>query len=611
MDTNDQQGTGRRFFISLLFGLWELSIIHKVFERRDICLTLLAISLITILLFSAMYPKTSSGIVSKSSCHCVIFRLTNLQDYFINKAQLAIMDMFLSKNQNLVLGLIMNQIGDDPAIIDKVSEGSKRGLFELAINGWNFTDYSRLSEEVQKDSLIKANRKMENLFDTSSRIFIPPYGSYDNSTLEAMRGANFSVLSSTSGIDQNDYFDVYQKNGHGLNRNQTIYHLPAISSFNSYNTTGLTEVPIQKIKNDINQSMNEFGYAIVNLDPQFFINKTKEGDQVELNYQMINNLSSLVDFLIMNNIDIETFSEIIEISTNVPIIYNRAINLSSAPSTNLTSNKVVILAFDDGGKGQYTIAKPILDNYGFRATFFIVCNYVGKDIAGKRMDWQDIEALHNAGYDIESHTMNHENLSKVSQRQLEFEIGQSKQCLLDHGINSTIFAYPQNEGSHNKTVVDTVSKYYELARTGEEPLMYLHCDGWKGISSQTDCNPYFDNGTLTFVNRYSIPGWTHNSHSSTVYNSSQMFQKFLEVINSQSNYNYDGVKTIPIITYHNITYQDIREYGLDTLSINKDLFEAEMKYLRDNNFNVLTMADLAYNEYTNYIYIKNFQFVNS
>ena len=127
-------------------------------------------------------------------------------------------------------------------------------------------------------------------------------GSFDNSTLEAMGGANFSVLSSTSGIDQNDYFDVYQKNGHGLNRNQTIYHLPAISSFNSYNTTGLTEVPIQKIKNDINQSMNEFGYAIVNLDPQFFINKTKEGDQVtELNYQMINNLSSLVDFLIMNN----------------------------------------------------------------------------------------------------------------------------------------------------------------------------------------------------------------------------------------------------------------------------------------------------------------------
>ena len=163
LDTNDQQGTGRRFFISLLFGLWELSIIHKVFERRDICLTLLAISLITILLFSVIYPKTSSSIASKSLCHCVIFRLTNLQDYFINEAQLAIMDIFLSKNQNLVLGLIMNHIGDDPAIIDKVSEGSKKGLFELAINGWNFTDYSRLSEEVQKDSLIKANRKFHLL----------------------------------------------------------------------------------------------------------------------------------------------------------------------------------------------------------------------------------------------------------------------------------------------------------------------------------------------------------------------------------------------------------------------------------------------------------------
>lgn len=612
MDTNDKQGTIGRLFISVFLNLWELSIIHKVLERRYICLTLLAFSLITILLFSTMYPKALSGIASKSSCNCVIFRLTNLQDYFINKAQIAIMDIFLKANQSLTIGLIMNHIGDDPAIIDKVSEGSKRGLFELGINGWNFTDYSRLSEEVQKDSLIKANRKMENLFGMSSRIFVPPYGSFNNSTLEAMGRANFSVLSSATGIDQNGYFDIYQKNGHNLNRNQTIYHVPAMSSFDNYNTIGLTEVPIQKIKNDINQSINEFGYAVVNLDPQFFINKTKEGDQVtELNYQMMNKLSSLVDFLIMNNIDIETFSKIIDINTTVPIIHSKAINLSGAPATNVTSNKVVILTFDDGWKDQYTIAKPILDNYGFRATFFTVCNYVGKDIAGKRMDWQDIEALHNAGYDIESHTMNHENLSKVSQSQLEFEVGQSKQCLLDHGINSTIFAYPQNEGSHNKTVVDTVSKYYELARTGEEPLMYLHCDGWKGISSQTDCNPYFENGTMTFVNRYSIPGWTHNSHSLIAYNSSQMFQKFLDVVNSQANYNKNGVKTIPIITYHNITSQGVREYALDTLSIDKDLFEAEMKYLRDNNFDVLTMADLAYNEYTDYIYIKNFHSANS
>jgi hypothetical protein len=36
------------------------------------------------------------------------------------------------------------------------------------------------------------------------------------------------------------------------------------------------------------------------------------------------------------------------------------------------------------------------------------------------------------------------------------------------------------------------------------------------------------------------------------------------------------------------------------------LFEKEMKYLHDGHFTVLTMADLAYNKKSNYLYIKEF-----
>ena len=35
-----------------------------------------------------------------------------------------------------------------------------------------------------------------------------------------------------------------------------------------------------------------------------------------------------------------------------------------------------------------------------------------------------------------------------------------------------------------------------------------------------------------------------------------------------------------------------------------DLFEKEIKYLHDNGFKVLTMADLGYDEKSNYLYIK-------
>jgi len=34
-----------------------------------------------------------------------------------------------------------------------------------------------------------------------------------------------------------------------------------------------------------------------------------------------------------------------------------------------------MIGFDDGWKGQITYAKPILDKFGFKASFFVVCNY--------------------------------------------------------------------------------------------------------------------------------------------------------------------------------------------------------------------------------------------
>jgi peptidoglycan/xylan/chitin deacetylase (PgdA/CDA1 family) len=38
-------------------------------------------------------------------------------------------------------------------------------------------------------------------------------------------------------------------------------------------------------------------------------------------------------------------------------------------------SKVVILTFGDTYKSQFTTAKPILDQYGFKASFFITCSY--------------------------------------------------------------------------------------------------------------------------------------------------------------------------------------------------------------------------------------------
>jgi peptidoglycan/xylan/chitin deacetylase (PgdA/CDA1 family) len=224
------------------------------------------------------------------------------------------------------------------------------------------------------------------------------------------------------------------------------------------------------------------------------------------------------------------------------------------------------------------------------------------------MTWQDIETLHNDGHDIEAKSLNHKDLTTLSASELDFEVGQSKKCLADYNIDARVFGTPYGKGWDNPTVIDTIAKYYDFAITGFSKLMYLNCDGWNEQEEmdnyksnvQTDCRTYFDDGTLTYANRYSIREWSHDSANGDYDNDNKLYEEFVNVVNSQENFNGDGIiRAIPIIAYHNL------DYGYRTPdSTNVNLFDAEMKYLYDNGFTVLTMADLGYDESTHQLYIR-------
>ena len=266
---------------------------------------------------------------------------------------------------------------------------------------------------------------------------------------------------------------------------------------------------------------------------------------------------------------------------------------AQAPSKTVTGDKVVILNFDDGRKSQFTQAKPILDKYGFKATFYAVCNYL--DNKKGYMSWKDIETLYKQGHDIGSHSMNHAHLEKLSKKGISYEVAQSKKCFEDHGVNTTTFAYPFNEGSSDKKVINIVAKYFDLARTAGSPITFLRCDGLREQSNQGDCLQTSKKGGLSFVNRYSIRGWSHDmSRLVNSYTDEQLFDRFVKVVNSQSEYNKDGViNAIPIIIYHRAGDSGVVDYNT-----NLDLFEKEMRYLHDNNFQVLTMKDLRFDKTT-------------
>ena len=79
----------------------------------------------------------------------------------------------------------------------------------------------------------------------------------------------------------------------------------------------------------------------------------------------------------------------------------------------------VVISFDDGSDGQITIAKPILDTYGFKGTFYVIGDTISRNVAGV-MTQAQADALYAAGHDISYHAWtnnDHNNYASMSEAQ--------------------------------------------------------------------------------------------------------------------------------------------------------------------------------------------------
>jgi peptidoglycan/xylan/chitin deacetylase (PgdA/CDA1 family) len=105
--------------------------------------------------------------------------------------------------------------------------------------------------------------------------------------------------------------------------------------------------------------------------------------------------------------------------------------------------KPIVITFDDGYEDNWATAVPILEKYGFKATFFIVTGKVGD--AGY-MTWQEIQAMQTKGMEIGSHTVNHYPINEISLHEFTRELLLSR-IMLENNLFCPveIFAYPFGE----------------------------------------------------------------------------------------------------------------------------------------------------------------------
>ncbi|MGA2670076.1 MAG: Ig-like domain-containing protein, partial [Dehalococcoidia bacterium] len=126
-----------------------------------------------------------------------------------------------------------------------------------------------------------------------------------------------------------------------------------------------------------------------------------------------------------------------------------------------TSQGAVTITFDDGYQSQYDIAYPVMNQYGFKGTLFVITGIVN---SSGILNLQEIQEMHSHGWEIDSHTVTHPYLTQLSQSQLEAELANSKSWIVNNSLGGSIaLAYPY--GNYDGNVASTASKYYRYART--------------------------------------------------------------------------------------------------------------------------------------------------
>jgi peptidoglycan/xylan/chitin deacetylase (PgdA/CDA1 family) len=134
------------------------------------------------------------------------------------------------------------------------------------------------------------------------------------------------------------------------------------------------------------------------------------------------------------------------------------------------------LTFDDGYLDNYTAAFPLLQEYGFKATFFVVTDFVDLGREGY-MTWAMIEELSRAGHRIESHSRTHPDLRDKDRDGLIWELLGSQQTIAAHvGYTPRYLCYPG--GDYNE---ETIQMLRELDFWGAATTAN---DTWHGFNER-------------------------------------------------------------------------------------------------------------------------------
>ena len=204
---------------------------------------------------------------SSQSCNCVVFRLDDIQGYWLNEVQVSIIETLHGKKVPVTIGIVGSenaQFGMDPRITNFVMEktSEENSLIEIANHGWEHETFPTFDRKTQSDLIKKTNDRISKLLGVSPKVFIPPLNEFNDDTITALEENGITHFSSELELSKPPF------PFHGL----TVYNFPETATTGKWNRElGIFEkVDREETFEYINKSLNSFGYAVVTMHPQEF-----------------------------------------------------------------------------------------------------------------------------------------------------------------------------------------------------------------------------------------------------------------------------------------------------------------------------------------------------
>lgn len=227
--------------------------------------------------------------------------------------------------------------------------------------------------------------------------------------------------------------------------------------------------------------------------------------------------------------------------------------------------------FDDNLRDQYTLAVPLLNKAGFKATFFVIPSAtaetpeeaIQKDSQKRAwggITWSELKEMSDGGHEIASHTWSHPNLTKLTPEEVDTQLSKSLELIRERiGVKPLTLAFPFNAstpaiqvaalkyylafrayqiGTGEKTTTDALNKWADsLVKEHKWGVTMTHAvaHGYAAMSSPAVLGDHFD-----YVRKHSGEIWVDTFANVARYS--------LERENSQLAFTQDGNVIRGVIT---------------------------------------------------------------